>query len=34
LGVADLAGTFLSSYEIVPVHVELDLDERALYETS
>ena len=34
LGVADLAGGFLSSYEIVPVHVELDLDERALYETS
>jgi len=34
LGVADLAGGFLSSYEIVPVDVELDLDERALYETS
>jgi len=34
LGVADLTGEFLSSYDIVPVEVELDLDERAAYEAS
>jgi superfamily II DNA or RNA helicase len=34
LGVSDLAGGFLSSYDIVPVEVELNLDERAAYEES
>jgi superfamily II DNA or RNA helicase len=34
LGISDLAGGFLSSYDIVPVEVELDLDERAAYEAS
>jgi superfamily II DNA or RNA helicase len=34
LGVSDLAGGFLSSYDIVPVEVELNLDERATYEAS
>jgi hypothetical protein len=34
LGVSDLAGDFLSSYDIVPVEVELDLDERATYDES
>jgi superfamily II DNA or RNA helicase len=32
LGVSDLAGGFLSSYDIVPVEIELDVDERAAYE--
>ncbi len=34
LSVSDLAGGFLSAYEIVSVPVELDLDERSHYETS
>jgi superfamily II DNA or RNA helicase len=34
LGVSDLAGGFLSSYDIVPVEIELDLAERAIYEES
>jgi superfamily II DNA or RNA helicase len=34
LGVSDLAGGFLSSYDIVPVEIELDLEERAAYEES
>jgi superfamily II DNA or RNA helicase len=34
LGVSDLAGGFLSSYDIVPVEVDLDLAERAAYEDS
>ena len=34
LGVSDLAGGFLSPYDIVPVEVDLDLDERAAYEAS
>jgi superfamily II DNA or RNA helicase len=34
LGVSDLAGGFLSSYDIVPVEIELDLAERAAYEES
>jgi superfamily II DNA or RNA helicase len=34
LGVSDLAGGFLSSYDIVPVEIELDLAERAVYEES
>jgi len=34
LGVSDLAGGFLSSYDIVPVEIELNIDERAAYEES
>jgi len=34
LGVSDLAGGFLSSYDIVPVEIELNIDERARYEES
>lgn len=34
LGISDLAGDFLSSYDIVPVEVELNLDERATYDES
>jgi superfamily II DNA or RNA helicase len=34
LGVSDLAGEFLSSYDIVPVEIELNLDERATYDES
>ncbi|MEP6654803.1 MAG: DEAD/DEAH box helicase family protein [Myxococcales bacterium] len=34
LGVSDLAGGFLCPYDIVPVAIELDLGERAAYETS
>jgi superfamily II DNA or RNA helicase len=34
LGVSDLAGGFLSSYDIVPVEIELNMDERAAYEAS
>jgi superfamily II DNA or RNA helicase len=34
LGVSDLAGGFLSSYDIVPVEIELDLAERAAYGES
>lgn len=34
LGVSDLAGGFLSSYDIVPVEVELEPAERAAYEAA
>jgi superfamily II DNA or RNA helicase len=34
LGVSDLAGGFLAAYDIVPVEIELDLNERAAYEES
>ena len=34
LGISDLAGGFLSSFDIVPVEIELNLDERAAYEGS
>jgi superfamily II DNA or RNA helicase len=34
LGVSDLAGGFLSSYDIVPVEIELNIEERAAYEES
>lgn len=34
LGVSDLVGGFLSSYDLVPVEIELDVGERASYEAS